>query len=109
MTTIPLTDIAHIIRSKNAGPFELTLDVFFSSEEIYRQAKRRQVIDRVLIRRLYAVADKQIQHIVYFDAARSVKVTISRIVSSGAFDDTDVYGAQQHAPLLSVEVPWERP
>ena len=43
--------------------------------------------------------------IVEFEAALAIKVTIKRARASGSFGETDVYGAQQHAPLLSLEVP----
>ena len=41
--------------------------------------------------------------IVYFEPAYAVKVTIRRQMPSGAVGDTDIYGAQQHAPLLGIE------
>ena len=31
--------------------------------------------------------------------------TIRRLIPSGEIGDTDVYGAQQHAPLLVLELP----
>ena len=37
--------------------------------------------------------------------AIAFKATIPRLVPSGDFGDTDVYGAQQHAPLLDVDIP----
>jgi hypothetical protein len=43
--------------------------------------------------------------VVEFEPALAIKVTIKRARSSGAFGETDVYGAQQHAPLLSLEIP----
>lgn len=104
---VPLTSLAGVIRSKNSGPFELTLDVFFRSESVYRRAKTRQIISPALIVRLYGVPAESILDIVYFDAAAAVKVTLARPVSSGSPRDTDVYGAQQHMPLADALVPWE--
>ena len=40
-----------------------------------------------------------------FPAGHAFKATIPRAVSSGDVGDTDVYGAQQHAPLLEVDIP----
>lgn len=37
---------------------------------------------------------------IYFDPAKAVKVTIKRPIPSGALGEVDVYGAQQHAPLV---------
>lgn len=103
-----LIDLANVIRSKNAGPYELTLDVFFKSEEIYRAVKAKRLIDRELVKRLYGVADDRIDDIAYFDPALAVKITIARPVPSGSIRDTDVYGAQQHMPLAEATIPWEQ-
>ena len=42
MATVPtpLRDIAKVVRSKNAGPFEITLDIVFKSERISRRSRR---------------------------------------------------------------------
>ena len=40
-----------------------------------------------------------------YPAGNAFKATIPRLVPSGDVGDTDVYGAQQHAPLLDVEIP----
>jgi hypothetical protein len=37
-----LFDLCSLIRSKNAGPFVLTFDLMFSSQENYERAKRSQ-------------------------------------------------------------------
>jgi len=33
------------------------------------------------------------------------KAILTRLVPAGDIGDTDVYGAQQHAPLLDVDIP----
>jgi hypothetical protein len=40
--------------------------------------------------------------IVHFEPALAVKITIVRPRASGALGETDVYGAQQHAPLFEL-------
>ncbi len=94
MRQVKLTELADVVRSKNAGPYELTLDVFFKSQEIYRKVKAAGIFDRDLIKRLYGLRDEEISGIVYFDPAHAVKITIARPVPSGSVCDTDVYGAQ---------------
>ena len=42
---------------------------------------------------------------VFYDPAMAFKVTIKRPIDSGSIGETDVYGAQQHAPLMDVEIP----
>ena len=38
--------------------------------------------------------------VVWFPVAKAVKATIVRPLPSGALGERDVYGAQQHAPLM---------
>jgi hypothetical protein len=102
---VRLYDLAKVLRSKNAGPFELTLDIMFDDDEKYAAVKRSGVITRELVCRLYKVRPEDVYHVVFYDAARAIKITIRRPVDSGGIGDTDVYGAQQHAPLIDVLIP----
>lgn len=108
MKTVPLTELAAVIRSKNAGPYELTIDILFKSEQHYSALKEINFFTRDLFARLYGVGVDQIVNLVYFDPASAVKCTLVRPMVSGTPGDADVYGAQQHAPVLSLQVPFER-
>ncbi|TCZ76608.1 DUF4387 domain-containing protein [Paenibacillus albiflavus] len=99
-----LYDAATVLRSKNSGPFEITVDALFNDPIIYHTIKDSGVINKEVISRLYNIEPDQIMHIVFFDQALGFKVTFARKVSSGTFLDRDVYGAQQHAPLMELEV-----
>ena len=100
---IKLTDLAGVIRSKNSGPYELTLDIIFNDYEGYERIKRGAFINSELICGLYGVTPDEIIGIVNFEPAKAIKVTIKRPLCSGDLGETDVYGAQQHAPLLGLE------
>lgn len=99
-----LYDIAKVIRSKNAGPFSITLDVLFEDEQTYRRIKEANLINKPLIAKLYHISEESITELVYFDQAYGIKVTYDRTISSGTIGDRDVYGAQQHAPLMLLPV-----
>ncbi len=99
-----ITELTTIIRSKNSGPYELTLDLMFDSEENYRYVSGANIINEELISKLYRITPDRIIGIVHFDPANAIKVTIVRPICSGDLGETDVYGAQQHAPLLSIMV-----
>lgn len=99
-----LKDIAKACKSKNAGPFELTLDIMFDSEETFEKVRRTGVITRERIAALYGVAPADVLFTEY-PPALAYKATLPRRIVSGAIGDTDVYGAQQHAPLLDLELP----
>lgn len=49
---------------------------------------------------MYGISKERIINIVSFPQVLAIKATILRSRPSGAFGDTDVYGAQQHSPLL---------
>ncbi len=104
MKKIPLTELCRVIRSKNAGPFELTLDLIFKDQKTYEQVKKMKAIEASLIARLYHVPEEEVLSLVYFDPALAVKATIKRPAGAGSLGETDVYGAQQHAPLLGVQI-----
>ena len=96
-----LKDIANVIRSKNAGPFELTLDVLLKDEEMFVKMKEANVINKAVIAKLYRIPKTDVLSIVYFPNAKAIKATIVRPLASGALGERDVYGAQQHAPLVN--------
>ena len=99
-----LSEIARVIRSKNAGPFEITFDIIFSDRTTYERVKRTGLIGRNLFSRLYRVPEEHCDFLC-FDGACAFKCTIPRPIAAGDIGDSDVYGTQQHAPLLTVEVP----
>ncbi len=99
-----IRDIAQVCRSKNAGPFELTLDVIFEDAAMFEKVRASGVLQPELFARLYDV-DAAAVLFTEYPAGYAFKATIPRSVPSGDVGDTDVYGCQQHAPLLDVDVP----
>ena len=102
MTTIG--DLASIARSKNAGPFRITFDIFFSGEEDYRRAARSTVTEPDFVAGIFSIPEEDIMGIYEIDRVQAIKITIKRPIASGHPEDKDVYGAQQHTPLLSCEI-----
>src|SRR5690625_3001397 len=102
-----LKDYATIVRSKNAGPFEITIDIMFEDKDRYEFMKENNIINKKLIQQLYQLDEKEIHHLVYFDSAQGIKVTFARKVSSGSINDRDVYGAQQASLLQELEIELE--
>ena len=99
-----LKDMARIIRSKNAGPFELTMDVFFNDQKSFDNVKQSGFFSPALVAGLYNVSEDEVIAITWFEPAQALKITIARAVPSGSPGDTDVFGAQQHAPLIELEL-----
>jgi hypothetical protein len=97
-------DVALVCKSKNAGPFEVTIDAVFADRETFDKVNASGVLCPELFAKLYKVRPEDVLFTVY-EAGLAFKATLPRLVPAGDLGDTDVYGAQQHAPLLAVEVP----
>jgi hypothetical protein len=100
-----LDTLATVIRSKNASPFRLTIDIFFESSVSYRKVKNSGVLTTELVARLYNVSERQVEGIFFVDQALGIKITIIKEYPSDHFLSHDCYGAQQHLPLLFVQIP----
>lgn len=98
-----ILEFANVIRTKNSGPFEFTIDVMFKDLENYQKVKDSGVITKELIAELYNITLEKIVNFIWFDMANALKITIIRTRPSGRMGDRDVYGAQQHVPLLNID------
>ena len=97
-------DLALVCKSKNAGPFEVTIDAVFADRETFDKVRASGVLCPELFAALYRVTPEEVMLTVY-DAGLAFKATLPRLVPAGDVGDSDVYGCQQHAPLLDVDVP----
>lgn len=98
-----LGEFAKYIRSKNAGPFWLTLDVFFKSRKDYDQAIQHDYISSEIIHELYHTPIDQIL-IFRCENLNTVKVSIPRPVIQGSIHDRDIHGGQQFSLLSNIRV-----
>ena len=103
MSQKTIKDFIALIRSKNAGPFWMTIDIMMKDEEAYQRVKRSKAVTRELIARMYSQDIAQVI-VVEHDAARTIKVSIPRKFSAGSPEDSDSHGAQQYAPLLDLAI-----
>ena len=96
-----LIDIARVIRSKNAGPTTLTVDILFNDESGFRKALAAPALQPDAIAPLYGLKPEQVEVIPY-PPAMALKIVMDRLLVAGDPGDRDVYGAQQHGPMLEV-------
>jgi hypothetical protein len=99
-----LSQIAKTIRSKNAGVDKITFDVIFPDRDSYEMVRRSRALTRETVALLYRIPDSRISDFVEFDPANAIKFTIYREHPSGSPGDADIFGAQQYAPLLDLDV-----
>ena len=96
-------DLAAVVRSKNAGPLWLTMDIMFDDEASYKYLLSSPNFTVEQIGKLYDTAPETVQ-IIPFPAVKSIKVTLPRKMVSGSLSDDDIYGCQQHMPLSRLEL-----
>ncbi|OJD32527.1 caib baif family enzyme [Diplodia corticola] len=105
-----LGQLASVLRSKNAGPYEITFDVMFSSESVYRLVRQSGLLSPKTASEALGFPQEDIVWCGFFDPARAFKVTVPRVrdgkkSAAGGFMENDVHGSQHHLGLIDMELP----
>ncbi|KZL78474.1 CaiB/BaiF family enzyme, partial [Colletotrichum tofieldiae] len=105
-----LSDISRVLRSKNAGPYEITMDVMFESESVFEAVKRSGVLSPENVANALGIKPEDIVWLGFFAPALAFKVTIPRFrggkkASAGSFMENDIHGSQQHLGLSTMRLP----
>jgi hypothetical protein len=100
--SLTLGDLALEVRSKNAGPFWMTLEAFMPDDESYRIADA--LITTELVTELYQIASQSLQ-VFRIPQLRVIKVSFPRPVVQGSLHDRDMHAGQHHVPLASTTIP----
>lgn len=99
-----LRDLAVFIRSKNAGPFVLTIDLFFDTDADCQRVLEARVLTPETIASIYRVAAATVR-VIHVTQSNALKISLPRPIAAGDVGDSDVAGGQQFAALLDVSVP----
>ena len=98
-----LGELARLIRSKNAGPFELTFDIMFDDPAAFERVVASKALSRELVASLYNVPVDEVKFFVV-PPALAFKASIPRPRFQGDVLDSDSHGGQQYAPLIDIEI-----
>lgn len=101
MTT--LRDIAREVRSKNAGPFWVTVDIFFDGPENYARFKDAPALSAESVGALYGVDPAAVKRFAVDDLI-VVKLSYPRAAPQGGVIERDLHAGQQYARLLDLEL-----
>ncbi|GAB7324366.1 hypothetical protein MBLNU13_g08316t2 [Cladosporium sp. NU13] len=97
--------LASVIRSKNAGPFEVTFDVIFSTQSPYTRVKDSNILTRGKIASLYGLEEADVLTAMWWPQALAFKATVVRSAVSGGWGEVDVHSSTQHVKLMHLEIP----
>ncbi len=100
-TTTTLGELASLVRSKNAGPFWVTFDVMFDTDDDFQRVVDSQLINREWVASTWQIARDEIV-LVELKAARAIKFSFPRQQVQGDPGESDQYSGQQYAPLLAL-------
>jgi len=89
------------VRSKNAGPFWITIDIFCGSDQAFAA-----VCARLDTAQVAALTGTPLQLVKRFDIAdlNVIKLSIPRPVVQGSRDDSDMHGAALAVLLDEMEI-----
>ena len=102
MVSVRLGDIVQQVRSKNAGPFWVTIDIFCGDDLVFAQVSKQLLTQHV--------ADALHQHatsVKRFDieSLNVIKFSVHRPVVQGHHSDRDMHGAQWAVLIEDLTVP----
>ena len=98
-----LGEVCRQVRSKNAGPFWVTVDLFFKDEELYHRYRDSPSLSPDLFGRLYGTNPAQVKRLPV-DSLHMVKISYPRPHPQGWAGERDMHSGQQFARLLAIEV-----
>lgn len=98
-----LGELARLIRSKNAGPFELTFDIMFDDPAVFERVRASGALSAASIARIYRLPEAKVRFFTVPEAL-AFKASIPRPRFQGDVLDSDSHGGQQYAPLIDIEV-----
>jgi hypothetical protein len=99
-----IKDVCRHVRSKNAGPFYVTIDFFFKSQEEFDRYAESPALAPALFAELYGTNPNLVKRV----AVRSLavlKVSYARPQPQGWMGERDMHQGQSYARLLDVSLP----
>lgn len=104
--TVPLSSLCCVLRSKNASPFLTTIDLFFDEKSKYELARSSDALKPANLAGRLGVPECSILGVHTHEEALGIKITMVKRggYASGDPENADVFGTQQHVPLLDLPV-----
>ena len=98
-----LSDLCHQVRSKNAGPFWITIDLFFRDAETFARYAEHDTLQAGSIASIFGVDAAAMKRFAVPDLS-VLKLTYPRAVPQGGTGERDMHGGQQYVRLLDLDL-----
>lgn len=98
-----IQQVSRFIRSKNAGPFWITIDIFCSDKESYDSIMQSMSLTPDELAKIYDV-DAQTVKIYPVPNLLVIKISIPRKLPQGHKYERDMHSGQQYVRILDLEL-----
>jgi hypothetical protein len=98
-----LKDVARYVRSKNAGPFWVTIDIFCGEAAAFERIRTAPSLSAEAMAAIYGIDPGSVR-IFQDEPLKVVKISFPRRVAQGSARDADSHAGQYFVPLLDAQV-----
>jgi hypothetical protein len=96
-------DVCRHVRSKNAGPFWVTFDLFFKDREGFAKYAAHPAIGPATFERLFGTDPALVKRFPV-ESLNMVKISCVRPTPSGSREERDLHSGQMFVSLLDIEL-----
>jgi hypothetical protein len=98
-----LKDVAQHVRSKAAGPFWVTIDIFCDEAAAFERVRNSSWLAGEVIGGIYGVPADAVK-VFELPVLKVVKISFPRLRPQGSLHDADSHAGQYFVPLLDLPV-----
>lgn len=98
-----IAETSRYVRSKNAGPFWVTIDIFCENKEQFNQIANSPNISQNTIAELFDVDAEKVK-MFYVENLNVIKISVPRVLPQGSKYERDMHSGQQYVKILDIEV-----
>ena len=98
-----VSDVCRHVRSKNAGPYWVTFDLFFDGPENFAKYSHSPALGGETLSRLFGADPALVKHFAV-PSLNVVKISYARATPQGGEVERDMHCGQQFARLLDVQL-----
>lgn len=98
-----LGEVSRHVRSKQAGPFWVTIDIWFDGPGSFERYSASPALSPEVFGRLFGTNPALVKHIPVPDL-NLVKISYPRATPQGGMVERDMHSGQQYVRLLDIEL-----
>lgn len=98
-----VSEVCRHVRSKNAGPFWITIDLFFRDQAMFERYAESRELQMPAIATLFDADEGSIKRFVLPNLL-VLKISYPRKQPQGGASERDMHGGQQYLRILDVEL-----